>query len=272
MDAASAKPAIDRYPPEKAKFKSAIVLVHGLWTGGWCWNSWATHLANLGWECLAVTLPGRLGEASDQTLKLLTLEKCVEAVTGVIRGMAEPPVILAHGTGGLIAFKAAEETPVAALIVASAVPPRNLDVERSRALRLLRLKYLPLVYLRRPFRIEDKDLRRVILYPLPVDQQAAIARRIVPESNGLVAELLAPQVRLHPEHVTTAALILSGSMDVVVPPGVARAFAAWLGAGFREYPGQGHWMIESDGETIVRDVHRWLIHELGEQILLVEGS
>jgi hypothetical protein len=61
-------------------------------------------------------------------------------------------------------------------------------------------------------------------------------------------------------------------MDVAVPPGVARAFAAWLGADFREYPGQGHWMIESDGETIVRDVHRWLIHKLGEQILLVEGS
>jgi hypothetical protein len=48
--------------------------------------------------------------------------------------------------------------------------------------------------------------------------------------------------------------------------------AAWLGADFKEYPGQGHWLIERDGESIVRDIHRWIIQKLGEKILLAEFS
>ena len=37
------------------------------------------------------------------------------------------------------------------------------------------------------------------------------------------------------------------------------------------YPGHGHWPLgESEGETIVRDIHRWLVQKLGDEILLAE--
>ena len=37
------------------------------------------------------------------------------------------------------------------------------------------------------------------------------------------------------------------------------------------YPGHGHWILgEGEGEVIARDIHRWLIQKLGEEILLVE--
>jgi hypothetical protein len=45
-----------------------------------------------------------------------------------------------------------------------------------------------------------------------------------------------------------------------------------LGADFKEYPGQGHWLIERDGESVVWDIHRWIIQKLGEKILLAEFS
>jgi hypothetical protein len=45
-----------------------------------------------------------------------------------------------------------------------------------------------------------------------------------------------------------------------------------LGAEFKEYPGQGHWLIEHDGENVVRDIHRWIVQSLGEKILLAEFS
>jgi len=48
--------------------------------------------------------------------------------------------------------------------------------------------------------------------------------------------------------------------------------AKWLGGEFREYPRQGHWLIEQDGENIVRDIHRWIIQKLGEKILLADFS
>jgi pimeloyl-ACP methyl ester carboxylesterase len=61
-------------------------------------------------------------------------------------------------------------------------------------------------------------------------------------------------------------------MDQLVPAQASREIARWLGADFQEYRDQGHWLIESDGEPIVRDVHRWLIRKLADELLLADIS
>jgi pimeloyl-ACP methyl ester carboxylesterase len=263
--------AIDRYPPEKAKFKAPVILVHGLWTGGWCWQAWATHLSNLGWHCSAVTFRGRGGQSEAQTLEELTLRDCVEDLVGTLSASA-PAVVLAHGLGALVALKAAERAAFSALILAAPLPPGNVKADRSRAVKLLRLKYLPLIYLRRPFRIDDKDLRRFLLAPLAEIHQSKIARGIVPESSRLAAELLKPRVSVDTERVHCPILVLAGAADQLVPLPASREIARWLRADFEEYRDQGHWIIESDGERIVRDVHRWLIQKRGNELLLAEIS
>jgi hypothetical protein len=48
--------------------------------------------------------------------------------------------------------------------------------------------------------------------------------------------------------------------------------AQWLNGDFTEYRGQGHWLIAQDGESIVRDIHRWAIRKQGEKILLADFS
>jgi pimeloyl-ACP methyl ester carboxylesterase len=264
--------SIDRYPPEKPKFKSPLVLAHGLWTGGWCWKTWATHFSNLGWYCSAVTFRGRSGQAGSEMLKELTVGDCIEDLVGVLSTLAAPAVVLAHGIGAIVALKAAERIPLSALILAAPLPPANVEVDRSRAMKLLRLKYLPLVYLRRPFRIEDKDLRRFVLFPLAEVHQTEILRGIVPESSRLAAELLKPRILADPGRIKFPTLVLAGGMDQLVPAQASREIARWLGADFQEYRDQGHWLIESDGEPIVRDVHRWLIRKLADELLLADIS
>jgi pimeloyl-ACP methyl ester carboxylesterase len=67
-------------------------------------------------------------------------------------------------------------------------------------------------------------------------------------------------------------LVLGGGDDPITPAATTNRMAAWLGGEFKEYPGQGHWLIEHDGENIVRDIHRWIIQKLGEKILPAEFS
>jgi pimeloyl-ACP methyl ester carboxylesterase len=270
MPAVASRLSIDRYPPEKAKFKAPLILVHGLWTGGWCWQAWATHLSNLGWHCSAVTFRGRGGQSDAQTLNDLTARDCVEDLADILSLSATPAVVLAHGLGALIALKAAEQAAFSALILAAPLPPANVKVDRSRAVKLLRLKYLPLVYLGRPFRIDDKDLRRFMLTPLAEIHQSKIARGIVPESSRLAAELLKPRMSVDAERINSPILVLAGAADQLVPLPVSREIARWLRADLEEYRDQGHWIIESDGERIVRDVHRWLIQKRGNELLLAE--
>ena len=263
---------IERYPPEKPKFRSSVLLVHGLWATGECWQTWATHFSNLGWDCRAINLPGRIQATSLTTLLDLNLDLAVEELARVVNSFSPSPVVVTHGVGALVALKAAEKATFAALVLASPVPPRNAKIPRSRALKLLRLKYLPLIFLRRPFRIEEKDLRKTFLAPLPETLQTEISRKIIPESNHLVQELFQTHVDIEPGRIGCPCLVLAGGQDQLIPTASSHDIARWLGADFKEYPGQGHWIIEASSEPIVRDIHRWLVQNLGDRVLIAELS
>lgn len=264
---------VDASPPEKPKFKAPMILVHGLWSGSWCWEAWATHFSNLGWECWAINFRGRFGEERDRILRQLTFERCVEDLKKILRRASFPPVLLGHGLGAWAAQKAVEDEKVSALILLSSLPPKGIAMEMARGLRLLRLKYSPLIFLRRPFRIEDRDLRRLWLASLPEDQQPDILRRAVPDSPHLAREFFERRTELFRERLRCPVLVLGGEEDRVVPIGALRALTRWLGAELKEYPGHGHWILgESGGEAIVRDIHRWVVQKLGDKILLAEFS
>lgn len=260
----------DSYPPEKAKFKSPLILVHGLWTGSWCWRAWATHFSNLGWECLAMNMRGRFEERPVEALNRLSVDDCVRDLARVIRSCDFPPVLLAHSLGSLIALKAAEQNDLSALILASPLPPHNFNIDATRRHRLLRLKYLPLVFFRRPFRLEEKDFRRILSASLPASVQAEIFAGTVPDSPDLIREFFRPRVVVEPRAPRCPTLIVAGGQDPISPAATSREIALRLGADIEAYPAQGHWLIEADGETVVRAIHRWLVRKLGDEILLAE--
>jgi pimeloyl-ACP methyl ester carboxylesterase len=262
----------DHYPPEQEKFKSPLLLVHGVWSGPWCWQGWATHFCNLGWSCTAVDLRRRATDNPMGNLHKLSFNDCVRDLGEVIRSFSSPPVLVAMNLGALMALKALEENKLAALILVSPSHPGNLTVARSRPQRLLWLKYRLLLFLGRPFRIDEKDFRVHFLTPLPENLQIGLARQTVPESSALVREFLAPAIALEPGSLSCPLLVLGGAYDKLIPREASSRMAQWLGGEFREYPAQGHWLIERDGEYIVRDIHRWIIQRLGEKILLTEFS
>jgi pimeloyl-ACP methyl ester carboxylesterase len=260
----------DHYPPESAKFKSPLLLVHGLWSGSSCWHSWATHFCNLGWDCLAINLRGRFGQNPFEDLRRLNFDKCVEDLRTVVKSLAFPPVVLGLNLGAAVALRAAETTKAAALILVSPAPLRDVDAPRSRSQRLLRLKYLPLIYLRRPFRIDEKDFADYFLTGLAKGLQQQIFQRTVPESSFLVREFFAPSASLNRDSLNCPILILAGAADQICPPAATRDIALWLGADGKEYAAQGHWLLEQDSEAMVRDIHRWLVQKLGDEILLAD--
>jgi pimeloyl-ACP methyl ester carboxylesterase len=262
----------DHYPPEQKKFKSPLLLVHGVWSGPWCWQSWATHFCNLGWDCTAVDLRSSATENLVGNLSRRTFSDCVRDLAGVIRSFSSLPIVVAMNLGALIALKALEESELAALILVSPSPPENLIAARTRPQRLLWLKYRLLLFLRRPIRIDEKDFRLHFLTPLPENLQIALARQTVPESSPLVREFLSPRIGFEPSSLSCPLLVLGGSHDRLTPAANSSRMARSLGAEFKEYPGQGHWLIEHDGENVVRDIHRWIVQSLGEKILLAEIS
>ncbi len=262
----------ERYPPEQAKFKSPLVLVHGVWSGAWCWESWATHFCNLGWDCVAIDLRRRSIPNPTASLSRLSFDDCVQDLGAVIRSFSTPPILLAMNLGALMALEALEKTRLSALILVSPSPPANIADAQSRPQRLLWLKYRWLTVLQQPFRIAEKDFLTNFLTPLPENLQRALYQRTVPEPSAVAREFLATRVHVASGPLSCPVLVLGGSADNLTPTATSNRLAQWLGGEFREYRGQGHWLIEQDGENIVRDIHRWIIRRLGEKILLAEFS
>lgn len=264
---------IDASPPEKPKFKSPMILVHGLWSGSWSWRSWATHFSNLGWECWAVNFRGRFEEGRHQILKQLNFQGCVEDLKKIIRSAAFAPLLVAHDLGGLVAQKAAEEEKLSVLVLLSSLPSGDIRMALPRSLRLLRLKYAPLIFLRRPFLFVERDFHRLWLASIPEGQHPDILRRMVPESSYLVREFFDRRVKVNPERIHCPVLVVGGDEDKVISLVSLREMAQWLGGDIKEYPNHGHWMLgEDNGEEIVRNIHRWVVQKLGEKILLAEFS
>lgn len=257
--------------PETPKFKPVLVLLHGLWSNSSCWQPWASHFANLGWEGWALNLRGRFEPHALDVLRRVTFEQCVEDLRRVIRTAPFPPVLLAHSFGGLIAQKAAEEAQLSALVLLSSLPPEEIGADLPRTLRLLRLKYLPLLWLGRPFRLEEKDFVRNWVALAPEQLRGEIPRRMVPESGRLARLFFRRSVRIETQRIACPVLVIGGIADQVIGVAAQRAWARRLGADFHAYPEHGHLIIqEEESERLVGDIHRWLIQRLGERILLAE--
>ncbi|HEY3166882.1 MAG TPA: alpha/beta hydrolase, partial [Candidatus Binatia bacterium] len=219
---------VDASPPEKPKFKAPLILIHGTWTNSGCWQPWSTHFANLGWECWAINFRGRFGREAFQELKRLTFDDCLEDLKRVIRASPFPPVLLAHSLGALVAAKAAEREPLSALVLLSALPPREIRTALPRPLRLLRLKYAPLLWLRRPFRIDDGDFRATWLHSMDESRRREILETLVPESGRLAKDFFDRRIGISGDSVRCPVLVVSGRDDRVAPVESQREMAERL--------------------------------------------
>jgi len=80
-----------------------VVLVHGSWHGGWCWDAVVGELKKRGIPVKTVELPS-VGERAGEA----TLDDDVAAVRSVLDTAVNPVVLCGHSYGGVVAGEAAD--------------------------------------------------------------------------------------------------------------------------------------------------------------------
>lgn len=101
-----------------------VLLVHGAWHGGWCWDLLRPLLEREGYSVHAPTLPG-LGEGDDPRAGL---SSHVEAIIRIISDQGfEDAILVGHSYGGFPAATAAQHlgAQVADLILLDAFMPKD---------------------------------------------------------------------------------------------------------------------------------------------------
>lgn len=85
-----------------------IVLINGLWMTALSWEHWVTHYSDRGYHVIARSWPGMDGDIEElrrdpSGIAGLGLTEIVDHYADLIQDLDQPPLIMGHSFGGLIA-------------------------------------------------------------------------------------------------------------------------------------------------------------------------
>jgi pimeloyl-ACP methyl ester carboxylesterase len=245
--------------------KAPIVMVHGAFCGGWTFERFRTPFEAAGHKVIAPDLRGHAAGDSASAVTGLSMTDYARDVAAICAEQAEPPVLLGHSMGGLVAQLAARRAKVRAVVLLAPSPPWGVTgSSMEEAVTAFGLHVLG------PFWAQpvspDKGLMRTYsLDRLPKPEREAAVARLRSESGRALWETL--NWWMDPFMTTSIgagplpapSLVLVGARDVVHPPATARMIAERVGGECRQFPKMSHWLPgEAGWETVAETALDWL--------------
>jgi pimeloyl-ACP methyl ester carboxylesterase len=245
---------IESWLPERRSRRKPLLFVHGELAGSWLWERFLGYFAGRGWEGHALNLRNHYWSqtADPGTLSFWTY---VDDVIAAIERLGPTTVAVGHGMGGLLAMKAAERAPIAALVLLAPEPPRDLRTP----VRPHELRDIPDVYgrnligwatlpekLQRDHRdLSLADVLRIQHLLGEKPHESGAARRTMLEGVSVDRRIFAELPRL----------VIGAGLDPYVPEPKAERVAEWLGAQYEPFAAHSHYglVLAEDGFVQVAD-------------------
>jgi len=235
-----------------------VVMIHGAFAGGWCFENFADALGERGWTCHAPDLrfhgDGSIA-APDPRLAETSITDYAADVARSIEALPEKPILIGHSMGGLIAQKLAAKGLAQALVLLASCAPWGIlpssDDERAIATGLMSAGPFWTRALQPVFEVAANDS----LANLDAAAQREIFDRLGAESGRALFELFfwmfdaRRATEIDVASVRCPVLVVAGSQDKVVSAATGRRIAQLYGrpATFREAQGHGHFLLLEEG-------------------------
>ena len=111
---------------------TAIVMVHGAFCGAWAFERFRTPFEAAGFEVIAPDLRGHgEGEPSAAVVGVSMTDYAAD-IARLCAACPEPPVLLGHSMGGLVAQLAARKAEIRALVLLAPSPPWGVAASSPR--------------------------------------------------------------------------------------------------------------------------------------------
>ncbi|MEV4348222.1 alpha/beta fold hydrolase [Actinoplanes sp. NPDC049596] len=212
-----------------------VVFIHGLWIHSVSWQPWQELFASRGYAPLAPGWPGDADTVAEtrahpEALAGPGVEEITDGYAKVIAGLDQPPVVIGHSFGGLVAQKLLDRRLAAAVVAISPAPVKGI---RALPFSLLRSSF---PVLSRPSNkhkavaLTEKQFRYSFGNALPAEESAELYRRVAIPGPGrpLFEASSANFTRNAPTTVDTARgdrgplLLVANGRDHTVPSVVVR--------------------------------------------------
>ena len=100
-----------------------LLMVHGIAHAAWCFaENWLPAAAAAGFPSYAVSLRGHGGSAGGRRLRRTLTRDYVHDVMQTITELPEPPVLIGHSMGAIVAQLVAERYPLRGLVLLTPAP------------------------------------------------------------------------------------------------------------------------------------------------------
>ncbi len=228
---------------------AAVIMVHGAFCGGWVFDTFRRPFEDAGHTVLAPTLPGH---TPGEDVAGLSMTVYAKAIAALCAEQAEPPLLVGHSMGGLLAQMAADRVKVAGLMLLAPSSPWGVSgqslEEAASALTLFSLG----AYWLGSVQPDLNVTARYSLDQMDAAAQAQVFSTMTAESGRALFEVL--NWWLDPTMTTSVrnaggapSLTLAGGADLINPPLTVRRTAERLGGDYRLLQGMSHWLPGEPG-------------------------
>jgi non-heme chloroperoxidase len=245
--------------PGESVTRPPILMIHGMWAGPWVWQDYVPVFERRGYRCLTPTLrhhdatplepPSELGRTS-------LLDYAADLQREIER-LDQPPMLLAHSMGGMLAQMLAARGLARCAALLSPMPPQGFNVISPSSLRMFRRTLTRWGFWRNPTRPTFRDAATVMLEHLPREQRCNTYDRLVHESGRVACEtgfwFVDPHRAkwINTSNVTVPLLIIVGSEDRLHTPSMMRKLLRRYEphSMYIELPHHGHWLTGEPGAS-----------------------
>lgn len=235
--------------------RSPIIFIHGAFSTHRHFAGWSEYFSRAGFECHSLSLPSHPTANADE-LSFLSLGDYLAVLKDQLPKLAEPPIIVGHSMGGLLAQHLAATMPCRALVCVASAPPWMLSI-RPRTLSSV-LPVLPAILTGQPFALSGAMIRYLAAHDLPESEQQELVTSFVPESGRAIRGMIFGLLRLPRKPFQGPVLCLSGRKDRMISNRDTHAVARFYGARHEVF-NRGHWLIAPSAQAeVAGSVLRWL--------------
>ena len=245
-----------------------IILIHGMWSSGEYWGNYQEVLTERGYSCHAVTLRHHGGDPAAPphpalgTTSLLDYAADLEAE---LRQMPEPPILIGHSMGGLLAQMMAARGLARAIVLLTPASPAGIIAIRLSVIRSFSSALIRWAFWRKAHRQTFDEAVYSMLHLLPESERRTVYDSFGYESGRAAAEIgfwlfdRRRASRVDPAALTCPVLVIAGKEDRLTPAPVTRKVAQRYQARYEELPGHAHLVVGEPGwEDVVTLAANWL--------------
>jgi pimeloyl-ACP methyl ester carboxylesterase len=247
-----------------------IFMIHGMWGGPWYFQNYREFFEARDFDCVAATLRYHdmvPGDTPDPRLGTTSLLDYAADLEQAIRKLGDPPILMGHSMGGLLAQILGSRGLGKALVLLTPASPAGIMALEPSVLRSFFSVMTRWGFWKKPMRQTPGEAVYSMLHRVPPEERRAILDACVYESGRAAFEIgmwlldRRGASRVDASRITCPVLVVAGSEDRITPAPVCRKVAEKYRAvsTYREFAGHAHWVVGEPGwQEIAGYIADWL--------------